>query len=222
MSRSVMSLFVALVAALALTACGGVGGSPQPGPSTTITSAPTVVTTTAGSIAPSTAASELPTPDPSAWATTISTQPPRVVPGATTPPNGEPIQGVLRGIRWASGPGYERVAFTFDRAAPAYTARYLSTIVRDSSNQPVQFAGAAHLQIRFLSAHAFDAATGQETVTQEIQPVTGSAVLRAVVVNGDFDGTVSVAVDLNDVVALQWGSHINDQGQGVVYIDFKQ
>lgn len=129
---------------------------------------------------------------------------------------------VLVSIRAAAHPegGYDRISFEFSGQVPGYRVGYAAQVVRDGSGASVSLPGAAFLQLRFTSAQAHDA-NGDSTLTPSAtNPVTvGDPELRSYVLNGDFEGTVSVALGL----AAPHGFHVSELTKSptdnVVYVD---
>lgn len=182
------------------TACGGTttGSAPLGTVPTTTTPAPS---TTSTSAAPETTTSTTAAPVRSTTAP------------ATTAPAGEELSGfqtepfrrehnltvpplpTLTGIRSAAHPGYDRIVFDFDGPLPgAVSVRYVDRVIADGSGIAVDVAGNAYLQVRFeeAQAHTEDGAT---TVTRRSQP--GLPVLTEIVVAGDYEGYVTVALGLD-------------------------
>jgi hypothetical protein len=129
---------------------------------------------------------------------------------------------VLVSIRAAAHPegGYDRISFEFSGQVPGYRAGYVPQVVRDGSGAAVSLPGSAFLQLKFTSAQAHDA-NGNPTLTPSAtSPVTvGDPELRSYVLNGDFEGTVSVALGL----AAPHGFHVSELTKSptdhVVYVD---
>jgi hypothetical protein len=202
--RRVLTL-VAAAALLAVPACGGDdegAAAPSAGPTATVT-----VTAT-------------PSP-PSAPA---STAPHRQWP---TDPVSVPFVGrvppvpTLSGIRVGAHPegGYDRVAFDFDRV-PGYVVKYQSSIVYDGSGEPVDLPGDAFIQLVFNPAQAHDDSGTSTLAEPPVKPVAVDLpALTSYVLNGDFEGYVSVALGLPEKVGFRVGHLRSSSGKIVVYID---
>lgn len=118
---------------------------------------------------------------------------------------------VLTGIRTATHPGYDRVTFDISGRVPGYDVRYVSAVVADGSGQPVSVPGRRYLQVRFRPAQAHTDA-GAATVPR--RATFTYPMLRGYVVNGDFEGVVTVTLGLDDVVGFRVG-----ELSGRVYVD---
>ena len=94
--------------------------------------------------------------------------------------------------------GYDRISIEFSGQVPGYRVGYVQQVVRDGSGASVSMPGSAFLQLKFNEAQAYDA-NGNSTITpRPTNPVTvGYPELRSYVLNGDFEGYVSVALGLN-------------------------
>jgi hypothetical protein len=115
--------------------------------------------------------------------------------------------------------GYDRISLEFSGQVPGFRAGYVPQVVRDGSGASVSMPGSAFLQLRFTSAQAHDD-SGKPTVTNVTNPVTvGFPELRSYVLNGDFEGYVSVALGL----AAPNGFHVSELTKSptdhVVYVD---
>jgi hypothetical protein len=195
---------VAAAALLAVPACGGDDDgatAPSTGPTATVT-----VTAT---------------PSPSAPA---STAPHRQWP---TDPVSVPFVGrvppvpTLSAIRVGAHPegGYDRVAFDFDRV-PGYVVKYQSSIVYDGSGKPVDLLGDAFIQLVFNPAQAHDDSGSSTLAEPPVTPVAANLpALTSYVLNGDFEGYVSVALGLPDKVGFRVGHLRSSSGKMVVFID---
>jgi hypothetical protein len=207
--RRVLTL-VAAAALLAVPACGGDddddAAAPSAGPTATVT-------------VPS-------TPTPSAPASTApgSTMPRQQWP---TDPVSVPFVGrvppvpTLSAIRIGAHPegGYDRVAFNFDRL-PGYVVKYQSSIVYDGSGKPVDLPGDAFVQLVFNPAQAHDDEGRSTLAHAPVEPVgVNLPALSSYVLNGDFEGYVSVALGLPEKVGFRVGHLRSSSGQSVVYID---
>jgi hypothetical protein len=118
---------------------------------------------------------------------------------------------LLTGIRSAAHPGYDRVTFDIPGRIPGYDVRYVSTVVGDASGGPVDVPGRRYLQVRFRPAQAHTDA-GAATVPR--RATFGYPMLRGYVVNGDFEGVLTVTLGLDDVVGFRVG-----ELPGRVYVD---
>lgn len=151
-----------------------------------------------------------------------------VVPSWPTGPTSSPFAGTvppvpeLVSVRVGTHPegGYDRISLEFSGQAPGYSVRYVQQVVRDGSGTPVSMPGSAFLQLVFNDAQAHDD-SGNPTVPASLKnPVSvGYPELRSYVLNGDFEGYVSVALGL----AAPNGFHVSELTKSptdhVVYVD---
>jgi hypothetical protein len=94
--------------------------------------------------------------------------------------------------------GYDRISFEFTGQTPGFRAEYVQRVVGQGSGKTLSVPGNALLQLTFSSAQAHDA-NGNPTLVPaatSFVPV-GYPELRGYLLNGDFEGTVSVALGLN-------------------------
>jgi hypothetical protein len=147
------------------------------------------------------------------WPTTVTSSPFT----GTVPP-----VPVLVSVRVGAHPegGYDRISLEFTGQAPGYRAGYIQQVVRDGSGATVSLSGSAFLQLTFTSAQAHDANGNSTLNPTPTNPVTvGYPELRSYVLNGDFEGTVSVALGL----AAQHGFHVSELTKSptdhVIYVD---
>jgi hypothetical protein len=201
MNRLAIVLGIAL---LPLSACGeGARDSAGPNPTATVT-----VTATP---APTSTAPTTPPPQPS-WPTDDVTVPPT---GAVPP------VPVLTAIRVGAHPegGFDRVAFEFD-GLPGYRIGYRDKIVYDGSGEPVDLDGTAFLQLVFNPAQAHDEQGRPSLVPVPNKPIlVGYPALVAYVLNGDFEGYVSVALGLTAKVGFDVQHYRQTDGRYVIYVD---
>jgi hypothetical protein len=104
---------------------------------------------------------------------------------------------VLTAIRVGAHPedGYDRIALDFNQPqAPGFTVKYVDQVVMDGSGQPVTQPGSAFPQIVFQPADAHDVAGNRASAVPTGVKATGFTGLQSYVVNGDFEGYVSVAL----------------------------
>lgn len=114
--------------------------------------------------------------------------------------------------------GLDRVAFEFE-GLPGYRAGYESTIAYDGSGEPVDLPGEAFIQIVFDVAQAHDDA-GDSTVALSTQPVdVGYPAITAYVLNGDFEGYVSIALGLTGEQGFRVDHFRAENGHDIVYLD---
>jgi hypothetical protein len=120
---------------------------------------------------------------------------------------------VLTNIRSAahSTEGYDRIVFDFRGALPGYEVRYVSEVVEDGSGRTVTMPGRRFLQITLRPAQAHTEA-GAATTPRAM--TLNYPMLKAYAVVGDFEGVVSVALGLDDVVGFRVG-----ELPGRIYID---
>lgn len=196
---AVPALGLLLMGTLGAAACHR-GGSPTASPTT---GAPPAATTAApGTPAPTGGTAGPASTAPGArWSSTPVTVT-HTVPVPPVP--------VLTGIRAAAHPGYDRITFDIPGRIPGYDVRYVSTVVEDGSGRPVSPPGHRYLQIRFrpAQAHTDAGATVPKRATYDYP------MLRGYVVNGDFEGVLTVTLGLDDVVGFRVG-----ELSGRVYVD---
>lgn len=193
-----------MVAALA----AGCAGSPAPA---TVSSAATAST------APSAPVTSVPTPRP-------STTSPTVRPSAVSPtwtsgpvtvvrhPAVPPVPVVVR-VRAAahSAEGFDRIVFDIEGAGPGYAVRYVDQVKADPSDRPVAVPGRRHLLVVLTPAQAH-----RDDGTATISGVhrLGLPMMRSYAVVGDYEGYVSIAIGLDDVVGYRVG-----ELPGRIYLD---
>jgi hypothetical protein len=213
-------LTMMLVGTLALAACSGggdtdgtTGGGGAPGPTATLP-APTQSQTpggTGGGATPAPTGRTL-APMPTASSGTWTAGPLTVTHHVAVPP----VPVLLR-IRSAAHPGegYDRIVFDFTGALPGFTVRYVDQVRADPSDRPVTVPGRRFLLIVFTPAQAHTNA-GVATVTPG--PVRlGYPMLRGYALTGDYEGYVSVALGLDDVVGFRVGELPGTPGR--IYLD---
>lgn len=157
-----------------------------------------------------------------------SSTPGGVAPSWPTATTSSPFAGtvppvpVLVSVRVGAHPegGYDRISLEFTGQAPGYRAGYVPQVVHDGSGAPVSLPGSAFLQLTFTSAQAHDANGNPTLSPAPTNPVTvGYPELRSYVLNGDFEGTVSVALGL----AAPHGFHVSELTKSptdhVIYVD---
>lgn len=125
------------------------------------------------------------------------------------------------GIRVGAHPanGFDRVALDF-RGMPGYRARYENTVTRDGSGQRVRLPGSAYLQLVFNPAQAHDE-QGESTLTSPpVNPMrVGYDELVSYVLNGDYEGYVSLALGLAERNGFVVRHFQRANGLHTVYID---
>jgi hypothetical protein len=199
-----------IAAVLLLSACGGeTDGAAQP--TATRTETVTVEPTSTTSPVPTASPTQEPTAKPQ-WPTA----------DVTVPFSGNvPPVPTLVAIRIGAHPeeGFDRAAFEFE-GLPGYQARYQAEITYDGSGAPVDLDGDAFIQLVFNPAQAHDDA-GQSTLqSPPVDPVeVDVGALQAYVLNGDFEGYVSIALGLDEKVGFNVEHHRMANGHDVVYVD---
>jgi hypothetical protein len=120
---------------------------------------------------------------------------------------------VLTNVRSAAHTteGFDRIVFDFQGALPGYEARYVSEVVEDGSGRTVTMPGRRFLQITLRPAQAH---TDAGAVTAPRAKTLNHPMLKAYAIVGDFEGVVSVALGLDDVVGFRVGVL-----PGRIYID---
>ena len=199
---------ISVIALLGLSACGDDetdGGA-----------APTASSTVTVTDEPNSTASPKPTSSPAGAPSPAAPVADRRRDGAQVPP-----VPTLVAIRVGAHPegGYDRAAFEFE-GSPGYQVGYRSEIFYDGSGAPVDLEGDAFIQVVFNPAQAHDDA-GQSTLSSPpVQPVeVDFATLESYVLNGDFEGYVSVALGLDDKVGFNVEHFQMANGHDVVYVD---
>lgn len=205
-----MLVAILAVSALLLPACGDDGADePSPSPDEPSSTAPSGEDPTS----PPEPSDPEPTDEPGgSWPTGDVSAPFT----GTVPP-----VPVLLDVRVGAHPdeGFDRVTLEFD-ALPGYEIGYEPSIVYDGSGEPVDLSGEAFLQLVFNPAQAHDD-SGEPTLDDPpVEPVdVGYAALDSYVLNGDFEGYVSVGLGLTGKVGFQVGSFQQDDGDHVVHVD---
>jgi hypothetical protein len=119
-----------------------------------------------------------------------------------------------------SADSYDRIALDFDQdSPPGYTIHYTDKVSRDASGQTIVMPGASYLQIVFSPANAHDNYGNSTLINPPTQPVaTQYDELWSYVLNGDFEGQVSVALGLGSKSGYRVGEVRRDKGW-TVYVD---
>jgi hypothetical protein len=131
-----------------------------------------------------------------------------------------PVPTVV-GLRVGTHPtaGYDRVAVEFD-VLPGYEIGYREDIVYDGSGEPVDLPGQAFIQLLFTPAQAHDDEGNSTLESPPVEPVeVGFTALQSYVLNGDFEGYVSIALGLTGETGYRVDHFRNDNGNDVFYID---
>jgi hypothetical protein len=112
---------------------------------------------------------------------------------------------LLVGIRSAAHPdaGFDRIVFDFSGPLPGYTIRYVDEVRADPSDLPVTMPGRRYVLIVFTTAQAHTEA-GESSVSSKSMTFD-YPMLRGYAIVGDFEGYVSVALGLDDVVGFRVG-----------------
>jgi hypothetical protein len=120
---------------------------------------------------------------------------------------------VVTGIRYAAHPdeGFDRIVFDISGAAPGYSARYVDEVRADPSDKVVTVPGRAYLLLVLTPAQAH---RDDGTVTVSGPHRVNLPMLRSYAVAGDFEGHVSIALGLDDVVGYRVG-----EAPGRIYVD---
>lgn len=209
-------LAAAAAAVLLLTACGGDDTTEPAAPQTTTAASPSPMTD--DTTPPATPSPSEPTSRPTTGSATESwsTADVSAAFSGTVPP-----VPTLVALRVGSHPqeGYDRMAFEFDEL-PGYQVGYRDEIVYDGSGEPVSLPGEAFIQLVFNPAQAHDEAGNPTLAAPPVEPVTfGSAALESYVLNGDFEGYVSIALGLTAKAGFRVEHFTAANGNAVVYID---
>lgn len=214
-TRRVRALGAVVLVAGTLAGCSGSGG----GSGTTAPSTTTGTTTSSSTTSSSSSTSSSPSPTSTAPTSTRSTTP-RTSPGRgwTSGPTvvvrdlAVPPVPQLEHVRAAAhtSEGFDRIVFDFDGRLPGYQIRYVPTVVEDASGKTVAMPGRRYLQVVLRPAQAHD--EGEHAVTGRHD--LGFPMLKGYVVAGDFEGVVTIALGLDDVVGYRVG-----ELPGHLYID---
>jgi hypothetical protein len=199
MRHDEISPLVALTTAVALIAGCGAKGAESPAPAS-----PAVTASTAASVP----VTSVPTVRPSTVRPTWSSGPVTVVRHPAVPP----VPVVIR-VRAAAHPaeGFDRIVFDIDGAAPGYSVRYVDQVKADPSDRVVAVPGRRHLLVVLTpaQAHRDDGAATISGVHRLDLPM-----MRSYAVAGDYEGHVSIAIGVDDVVGYRVG-----ELPGRIYLD---
>jgi hypothetical protein len=120
---------------------------------------------------------------------------------------------VLTRVRYAahSAAGYDRVVLDVAGALPGYSVRYVDQVRADPSDRVVAVPGRRHLLVVLSPAQAHrDDGTATVSGMHELN----LPMLRSYAVVGDFEGHVTIALGLDDVVGFRVG-----ELSGRIYLD---
>lgn len=179
-----MLMVTSVVTALAV-GCGDGAGTPAPAPASSRPAS------ASSRVAPATS------PSPSAVHPAWGTRPTTVIHHPAVPP-----VPVVTGVRFAAHPaeGFDRIVFDVEGALPGYSVRYVDQVRADPSDRPVTVPGRRHLLVVLTPAQAHRD-SGAATVSGVHQ--LGLPVLRSYAIVGDFEGYVSIAIGVDDVVGYR-------------------
>jgi hypothetical protein len=123
----------------------------------------------------------------------------------------------LIGIRSAAHPdeGYDRIVFDFAGPLPGYMVRYVDEVREDASGSPVAMPGRRYLLVVLTPAQAHTDA-GQALILPKSKTLD-YPMMRGYALVGDFEGYVSVALGLDDVVGFRVGELAGRPGR--IYLD---
>jgi hypothetical protein len=109
---------------------------------------------------------------------------------------------VVTGVRYAahSAEGFDRIVFDIQGPLPGYSVRYVDQVRADGSDRVVQVPGRQHLLVVLTPAQAHRA-SGASTVSG-VHRLT-LPMLRSYAIVGDYEGYVSIALGLDDVVGYR-------------------
>jgi hypothetical protein len=200
--KRLMTLAVVAACVLSVSACGDGTGGGNPSPTTPVPAT--------NSPAPTGLPTAEPTSGPTAgpaWSTG---------PVAVTHNNPVPPVPLLVGIRTAAHPdgGFDRIVFDFSGPLPGYAIKYVDEVRADPSDLPVSMPGRRYLLVVFTVAQAHSEA-GEPSVSPK-SATFDYPMLRGFVIVGDFEGYVSVALGLDDVVGYRVGELANPNR---IYVD---
>lgn len=113
----------------------------------------------------------------------------------TRTPSATPL---LTGIRAAKHDTFDRVVLDLKGAAPGYDVRYVSTVRYDASGKTVSMPTGSryYLQLVLKPAAAHDTA-GHATYTGSRRITTSLPTLKGIVLNGDNEAVLSIALGLS-------------------------
>lgn len=210
--RSLLSIAV-IVGLLLGSACSATPtGSAGNGDTPSGSASPTSVAPTAGPPCPGPGPGPAPGPGASPGGCDWTSGPVAVTHDITVPP-----VPTIFGIRSAphQDQGFDRVVFDFHGELPGYTVRYVDEVREDGSGRLVTVPGRRYLQIVFhpAQAHTEDGAA----LVSPARRALDYPMMRGYVLVGDFEGYVSVAVGLDDVVGYRVGELPGDPGR--IYLD---
>lgn len=127
-------------------------------------------------------------------------------------PTVPPVPVLLR-VRYAahSTEGFDRIVFDLSGALPGYSVRYVSRVTADPSDKAVTVPGRRHLMVVLhpAQAHRDDGTATVSGIHRLDLPM-----LRSYAVVGDFEGHISIALGLDDVVGYRVG-----ELPGRIYLD---
>lgn len=117
------------------------------------------------------------------------------------------------GVRAAahSDEGFDRIVLDFDGPLPGYEIRYVPSVVADGSGATLAAPGRRILQVVLRPAQGHDD-QGQQALTR--RRTFDFPMLEGYVVSGDFEGVLTIAIGLDDVVGYRVG-----ELPGHLYID---
>jgi hypothetical protein len=107
--------------------------------------------------------------------------------------------------------GYDRIVFDISGALPGYSAKYVSEVRSDGSDQPVSVPGSKYLLLVLTPAQAHRE-TGGPTVSGVHR--VDLPMLESYAVVGDYEGYVSIALGLNGKAGYRIG-----ELDGRIYVD---
>lgn len=162
-----------------------------------------------------------PSPSPGSSALPWATAPYQISFTGSLPPTPQ-----LTAIRTGAHPSddYDRIAFDFKQTAPpGYSVQYTGQVARDGSGQAVSLSGSDFVQIVFTPAAAHTDSGQPSFSPQPITPVaTNYAQLKSYVLNGDFEGRLSVALGLSSKNGFRVEQFQRSPGLWTVYVDVRR
>lgn len=181
---------------LGLAACGGGSAGPVATSSPLPTTSPTSTSPAPSTQTPAPSTAAEPTP------AFVGTLGPVVKPGMPTPAS------LLTAMRVAHHPGYDRVVFQLDGAAPGYRVDYVGQVVEDPSGRTLSLEGDASLHVVLRGATTdttFQATEGSTpssyTGPRRLLPDLPS--IKEVRVIGDFEAVLSFGVGIDHKVPFR-------------------
>jgi len=200
---SMMTVILSGAVTLASGCAHGDSGGPAPAPSPTTApaTAPASPVPTGNTASPGSPAPVTTHPSWTSGPVTVVHHPP------------VPPVPLVTGVHYAahSREGFDRIVFDIRGSVPGYSVRYVSEVRADPSDDVVPVPGRAYLLVVLTPAQAH---RDDGTATVSGVHRLGLPMLRSYAIVGDFEGYVTIAVGLDDVVGYRVG-----ELPGRIYLD---